>query len=113
MQQTRLIVGLNSDASVRRLKGPDRPVQTGETRAVILGKIEHVNLVVIFGENTPIGLIERLLPELLVKGFDHKPDEIVGHDVVTAAGGRVLTVEVVSNQSTTGMIGQSRAARCA
>lgn len=104
----RLIVGLNSDASVRRLKGPDRPVQTVEARAAVLGAIEHVNLVVVFDQDTPLDLIERLLPEVLIKGADYKPDEIVGHVAVTAAGGRVLTVELVSNQSTTGLIRQSR-----
>jgi D-beta-D-heptose 7-phosphate kinase/D-beta-D-heptose 1-phosphate adenosyltransferase len=100
----RLIVGLNSDASARRLKGPDRPIQTEAARAAVLGAIDHVNLVVIFDEDTPAGLIDRLVPDLLVKGADYKPDEIVGADAVRKAGGRVMTVDLVPGQSTTRLI---------
>jgi D-beta-D-heptose 7-phosphate kinase/D-beta-D-heptose 1-phosphate adenosyltransferase len=106
----RLIVGLNGDASVRRLKGPDRPVQKVEDRAAVLGAIEHVNLVVVFDEDTPIGLIERLAPDVLVKGADYKIEDIVGADVVTKAGGRVMTVELVPEQSTSRLIDKSRPA---
>jgi D-beta-D-heptose 7-phosphate kinase/D-beta-D-heptose 1-phosphate adenosyltransferase len=100
----RLIVGLNNDASVRRLKGPTRPVQAENARAAVLGAIGHVNLVVLFEEDTPIKLIEALQPDLLVKGADYTIDQIVGADIVQKAGGRVMTVELVPGQSTTRLI---------
>jgi D-beta-D-heptose 7-phosphate kinase/D-beta-D-heptose 1-phosphate adenosyltransferase len=104
----RLIVGLNSDQSVKRLKGPERPVQTAAARAAVLGAIEHVNVVVVFEEDTPARLIERLLPDVLVKGADYTVAEVVGADTVVAAGGRVVLAELVPGQSTTRLIGQSR-----
>jgi D-beta-D-heptose 7-phosphate kinase/D-beta-D-heptose 1-phosphate adenosyltransferase len=106
----RLIVGLNSDASVRRLKGPERPVQDEDARAAVLGAMEHVNLVVIFGEDTPLDLIKRLAPDLLVKGADYTIDQIVGADAVVAAGGRVMRVDVLAGHSTTRLIGRQRPA---
>ena len=104
----RLIVGLNSDASVRRLKGEQRPVQSELARAAVLGAIDHVNLVVIFESDTPYELIKALAPDLLVKGADYKVEEIVGADLVTAAGGRVMTVDLVPGQSTTRLVGPGR-----
>jgi D-beta-D-heptose 7-phosphate kinase/D-beta-D-heptose 1-phosphate adenosyltransferase len=104
----RLIVGLNSDQSVKRLKGADRPVQTALARAAVLGAIEHVNVVVVFEEDTPARLIERLLPDVLVKGADYAIDEVVGAETVLAAGGRIVLAELVPGQSTTRLIGQSR-----
>jgi D-beta-D-heptose 7-phosphate kinase/D-beta-D-heptose 1-phosphate adenosyltransferase len=104
----RLIVGLNSDASVRRLKGESRPVQAELARAAVLGAIDHVNLVVIFEDETPYELIRSLAPDLLVKGADYKVEEIVGADLVTAAGGKVMTVELVPGQSTTKLVGPAR-----
>lgn len=100
----RLIVGLNSDASVRRLKGEGRPVQSETARAAVLGAIGQVNLVVVFEDDTPLALIEALLPDLLVKGADYKVDEIVGADVVQKAGGKVMTVDLVPGHSTTRLI---------
>jgi D-beta-D-heptose 7-phosphate kinase/D-beta-D-heptose 1-phosphate adenosyltransferase len=105
----RLIVGLNSDASVHRLKGPTRPVQSEDARAAVLGAIGHVNLVVVFGEDTPVGLIELLQPDLLVKGADYMIDQIVGADIVQKAGGRVMTVDLVPGQSTTRLIESNKA----
>jgi D-beta-D-heptose 7-phosphate kinase/D-beta-D-heptose 1-phosphate adenosyltransferase len=104
----RLIVGLNSDASVRRLKGVTRPIQSELARAAVLGAIDHVNLVVIFESDTPYELIKSLAPDLLVKGADYKIEEIVGADLVTAAGGRVMTVGLVPGQSTTRLVGPAR-----
>ena len=83
----RLIVGLNSDASVRRLKGADRPVQDERARAEVLAALEAVDLVVIFEEDTPIELITRIKPSVLVKGGDYTREQVVGHEVVEAAGG--------------------------
>ncbi|MBV8191084.1 MAG: D-glycero-beta-D-manno-heptose 1-phosphate adenylyltransferase [Alphaproteobacteria bacterium] len=105
----RLIVGLNSDQSVKRLKGAERPVQTAAARAAVLAAIEHVNLVVVFHEDTPGSLIERLLPDVLVKGADYTIDKVVGADTVVAAGGRVVLADLVAGQSTTQLIGRSRA----
>jgi D-beta-D-heptose 7-phosphate kinase/D-beta-D-heptose 1-phosphate adenosyltransferase len=106
----RLILGLNSDASVRRLKGNGRPVQTEADRAAVLGAIEHVNLVVVFDEDTPAGLIDLLVPDLLVKGADYKIEDIVGAETVKKAGGQVMTVQLVPGQSTTRLVATSAVA---
>jgi len=103
-QCDRLIVGLNSDASVRRLKGETRPVQNEEARAEILGAIGHVDLVVVFDEDTPLDLIARLEPDLLTKGADYRIEDIVGGDIVRQNGGRVLTIDLVPGHSSTRLI---------
>ena len=100
----RLVVGLNSDASVKRLKGEDRPVQPDIARATVLAALQSVDLVVVFEEDTPARLIEALRPDLLVKGGDYKVSEIVGADFVQANGGRVEIVDIVPGFSTTGTI---------
>ncbi len=100
----RLVVGLNSDSSVKRLKGEDRPVQPEIARATVLAALQSVDLVVIFEEDTPARLIETLRPGLLVKGGDYKVSEIVGADFVQANGGRVEIVDIVPGFSTTGTI---------
>jgi D-beta-D-heptose 7-phosphate kinase/D-beta-D-heptose 1-phosphate adenosyltransferase len=100
----RLIVALNSDASTRRLKGPDRPAQTEAARAKVMGALKGVAAVVIFEEDTPQALIEALLPDLLVKGADYRIEDVVGADVVQARGGRVLLVETVAGHSTTRLL---------
>ncbi|GEO81560.1 D-glycero-beta-D-manno-heptose-7-phosphate kinase [Pararhodospirillum oryzae] len=97
----RLIVGLNSDASVRRLKGPTRPVQSEMARATVLASLAGVDLVVIFTEDTPLALIERLMPDILVKGADYTEDQVVGGAVVKAAGGRVVLARLEDGHSTT------------
>jgi D-beta-D-heptose 7-phosphate kinase/D-beta-D-heptose 1-phosphate adenosyltransferase len=100
----RLVVGLNSDQSVKRLKGEDRPVQPEIARATVLAALQSVDLVVIFEEDTPARLIETLRPGLLVKGGDYKVSEIVGAEFVQANGGRVEIVDIVPGFSTTGTI---------
>ncbi|MEO5375919.1 MAG: D-glycero-beta-D-manno-heptose-7-phosphate kinase [Alphaproteobacteria bacterium] len=100
----RLIVGLNSDASVARLKGPERPVQTEASRAVVLASLATVDMVVIFGEDTPLALIEALRPDVLVKGADYRVDQVVGADVVQGYGGRVLLADLEAGHSTTATI---------
>ncbi len=100
----RLIVGLNSDASVRRLKGPDRPIQPESARATVLASLGAVDLVVLFGEDTPIELIRAIRPDVLVKGADYRADQVVGGEFVESCGGRVLLVPVVPGNSTTGTI---------
>ncbi len=99
-----LIVGLNSDASVKRIKGPSRPINPQEDRAVVLAALACVDCVVVFDEDTPQRLIELLVPDVLVKGADWKAEEIVGSDVVLRNGGRVETVDLVPGRSTTGLI---------
>lgn len=103
-----LVVGINSDASVRRLKGPTRPVRTAAERAMVLAGMEAVDAVVIFDEDTPASLVEALQPDVIVKGGDYAPETIVGADTVTARGGRVVVVPLVSGQSTTSIIEKLR-----
>lgn len=104
-----LIVGINSDASVRRLKGPDRPVRSAPERAYVLAALEAVDAVVVFDEDTPLALVEKLEPDVIVKGGDYSPETIVGADVVRARNGRVVVVPLVPGQSTTSIIEKLRA----
>jgi rfaE bifunctional protein nucleotidyltransferase chain/domain len=103
-----LIVGLNSDASVRQLKGAGRPVLPERERAEILAALESVDAVVIFDEPTPREVIARLLPDVLVKGGDWPGDQIVGREEVEAAGGRVVSIPVVPGYSTTEILRKIR-----
>ena len=103
-----LIVGVNGDATVRALKGPDRPVIPERERAEILAALESVDAVVIFHEPTPREVITRLLPDVLVKGGDWASDKIVGREEVEAAGGRVVRAEVVPGYSTSGILRKIR-----
>jgi D-beta-D-heptose 7-phosphate kinase/D-beta-D-heptose 1-phosphate adenosyltransferase len=104
----RLIVGLNSDASVQRLKGVGRPLQDERARAEVLAALEAVDLVVVFAQDTPIELITRIKPSVLVKGGDYSRDQVVGHEVVEAHGGEVLLVDVLPGFSTTSLVGRAR-----
>ncbi|GLQ04921.1 D-glycero-beta-D-manno-heptose-7-phosphate kinase [Sneathiella chinensis] len=97
----RLIVGLNTDDSIRRLKGPDRPATNEVSRAIVLASLEAVNLVVPFAEDTPMRLIEALLPDVLVKGADYTIETVVGSDLVQSYGGRVHLAELKEGYSTT------------
>jgi len=99
-----LIVGLNSDASVTRLKGPGRPLMPQEDRAFILEGLWAVDYITVFDEDTPQNLISALHPDVLVKGGDYQPEEIVGREIVEAAGGRVVTIPLVPNRSTSLLI---------
>lgn len=103
-----LIVGLNSDASVRRLKGPTRPVRSTAERAAVLAGLEAVDAVVVFDEDTPLELVRTLAPDVIVKGGDYSADTIVGADLVTAGGGRVVVIPLVQGQSTTSIIEKLR-----
>jgi D-beta-D-heptose 7-phosphate kinase/D-beta-D-heptose 1-phosphate adenosyltransferase len=104
----RLIVGLNSDASVKRLKGKTRPVQDERARSEVLAALEAVDLVVIFEEDTPIRLITAIRPSVLVKGGDYSRDRVVGHEIVESHGGEVLLVEVLPGFSTTSLVDRAR-----
>lgn len=90
----KLIVALNSDASVRRLKGETRPIQDEISRAAVIGALDPVDLVVLFGSDTPLDLIERIAPDVLIKGADYTLDEVVGAEFVKASGGKVVLVEI-------------------
>lgn len=103
----RLIVGINSDASVSRLKGPTRPVQREAFRAQVLGALRSVDLVVIFDEDTPLDLIKALQPDVLVKGADYAEHEVVGGQEVKSWGGRVVLVPIVAGHSTTNLVSRA------
>lgn len=104
-----LIVGLNSDTSVKQLKGDARPINNEQSRAIILQNLVVVDAVVIFTEQTPLALISAILPDVLVKGGDYTTEQIVGAKEVIAAGGRVVINPVVEGFSTTGTIAQIKA----
>jgi len=103
-----LVVGLNSDESVRRLKGPARPLNPQEDRAIILASLRAVDAVTLFDEDTPLALIRELLPDRLVKGGDYRSDTVVGAAEVAEAGGRVVIAPLVPGRSTTELIARSR-----
>lgn len=104
-----LVVGVNTDASVRRLKGPGRPVRTELERAVVLAALECVDAVVLFDEDTPLELIRALEPDVLVKGGDYTVETVVGAQDVTARGGQVIIVPITPGHSTTGTLERMRA----
>ena len=100
----KLIVGLNTDNSIHRIKGPDRPIVSETDRAAILAALDSVDLVVLFDEDTPINLIDALRPDILVKGGDYTPATVVGADLLTQWGGRVEIVPIIQNKSTTAIV---------
>jgi D-glycero-beta-D-manno-heptose 1-phosphate adenylyltransferase len=103
-----LIVGVNSDASVQRLKGPTRPIRRTDERAYVLAGLEAVDVVVVFDDDTPLALVQALQPDVIVKGGDYAPESIVGADVVTARGGKVVVIPLTAGQSTTSIIEKLR-----
>jgi D-beta-D-heptose 7-phosphate kinase/D-beta-D-heptose 1-phosphate adenosyltransferase len=106
----RLVVGLNGDASVRRLKGEGRPVQDEQSRAEVLAALEAVDLVVVFEQDTPLDLLRRVRPTVLVKGADYTLGQVVGRELVEADGGEVMLVDLVPGHSTTRLVGKKPAA---
>jgi len=107
----RLVVALNTDASVQRLKGPTRPLNDLRSRAQVIAAIRYVDCVISFDADTPIELIRTILPDVLVKGADYTVETVVGAEVVQQAGGRVALVDLVSGQSTTAIVGRMQKAR--
>jgi len=103
-----LVVGVNTDDSVRRIKGPERPVVEERDRAYVLAALASVDYVCLFSEDTPYELIRVLVPDVLVKGADWAVEKVVGKDVVEAAGGSVKTIEFIPNRSTTGILERIR-----
>lgn len=106
-----LIVGVNSDKSVRGLKGDGRPVHSELDRAYILDNLKSVDYAIIFDEATPYELIKEVMPDYLVKGGDWKEDEIIGSDIVKANGGKVVSLNYINNYSTTGILNKLSAAK--
>ncbi|MFS8369611.1 D-glycero-beta-D-manno-heptose-7-phosphate kinase [Acetobacter indonesiensis] len=104
----RLVVALNTDASVSRLKGPERPVNTLDSRARVMAAVRYVDAVVAFEEDTPLETIQTLMPDVLIKGADYKPENVVGADIVMAAGGRLVLANLAEGHSTTSTIGRIR-----
>lgn len=99
-----LVIGLNSDASVKRLKGENRPINNEADRSFMLANLKSVDCVFVFEEDTPYELIKKIKPDILVKGGDWKPDQIVGHDIVAALGGKTLSLNFEDGYSTTNLI---------
>lgn len=96
-----LIVGLNSDLSTRKIKGPERPIVDEHSRSRTLAAMEFVDAVILFDEDTPYNLIVKLLPDILIKGKDYKIENIVGADIVMKNNGRIITIDLVDGYSTT------------
>ncbi|EGG77840.1 protein hldE [Gluconacetobacter sp. SXCC-1] len=103
-QGDKLIVALNTDRSVKRLKGESRPIQDEQARAAVIGALRAVDLVVLFDDDTPLEAIRAIMPDILVKGADYREDQVVGGDIVKAGGGRVVLVDIVSGRSTTALV---------
>ena len=95
-----LVMGLNTDASVSNLKGPHRPIQDEQSRLLIMAALQCVSAVVLFNEETPYDLIKLVQPDVLVKGSDYQPENIVGYDIVTSKGGTVKTIDFLPGYST-------------
>lgn len=103
-----LIIGVNTDTSVRKLKGPNRPVNNEHARASLLASMFFVSGVILFEEDTPYELIKTIHPDILVKGSDYKAEDIVGYDIVTAKGGKVVTIDFLEGYSTSGIIQKNK-----
>jgi rfaE bifunctional protein nucleotidyltransferase chain/domain len=99
-----MILGLNTDKSVSRIKGPERPVNDEKSRSLIMASLQFVDAVVLFDEPTPYELISLVQPDVLVKGKDYRAEDVVGYDIVTAKGGKVVTLDLVEGYSTSGII---------
>jgi len=99
-----LIVGLNTDASVKRIKGNNRPVNNEHARAITLASLRFVHAVVLFDEDTPYELIKTIRPDILVKGSDYEPEKIIGYDIVKEKGGEIVTIDFLEGYSTTSVI---------
>jgi len=104
---TKLIIGVNTDASVKRLKGNDRPINEEEARVMVLAAFSFVDAIVLFDDDTPFNLINRVKPNILVKGGDYRPEDIVGYNIVTKNNGKVITIGFVDGFSSTSIIKKS------
>ncbi|RKE00245.1 D-glycero-beta-D-manno-heptose 1-phosphate adenylyltransferase [Marinifilum flexuosum] len=100
----KMIIGLNTDSSTQRLKGPNRPITDEYSRALLLASLGFVDMVILFEEDTPYNLIDFIQPDVLVKGSDYKAEDIVGYDIVKAKGGEIKTLDFIEGFSSTGII---------
>lgn len=107
----KMVIGLNTDTSVSRIKGPTRPINDQRSRAMVLASLGFISAVVLFDEPTPYELIKLVQPEVLIKGADYKPEDIVGYDIVMAAGGSVQTIPFVDGYSTSAIEQRIRQAK--
>jgi len=101
---TKLVVGLNTDNSVKRLKGAERPINNEYSRALLLAAFEFTDMIILFEEDTPYELIKSVQPDILVKGNDYKPEDIVGYDILKAKGGEIKTLDFIDGFSSTSII---------
>jgi rfaE bifunctional protein nucleotidyltransferase chain/domain len=104
---TKLFIGLNTDASVSRLKGSSRPINNQESRALVLAGFQFIDAIFYFDDDTPYELIKQVKPQVLVKGGDYKPEDIVGYDIVSKSGGEVVTIDFVEGFSSSSIIKKS------
>lgn len=107
-EASRLVVAINADASVKRLKGPERPLNNEQARALVMASLVMVDAVILFEEDTPLELVKAILPDVMVKGGDYKVEQIAGAAEVLAHGGRVVINPLIPGISTTGLIAQMR-----
>jgi rfaE bifunctional protein nucleotidyltransferase chain/domain len=99
-----LVIGLNSDSSVKKLKGENRPINSEDDRAIVLNELKSIDFVIIFEEETPYNLISTIIPDVLVKGGDYNLDSVVGRDIVESYGGQVKILNFVEGKSSTNII---------
>ena len=99
-----MVIGINSDESVKKLKGDNRPINSENARAMVLASLSFIDAVVIFNEDTPYELIKSIQPDILLKGDDYKTENIAGHDTVLSKGGKVITIELTPGYSTTSIL---------
>ncbi len=101
---SKFIIGLNTDASVKRLKGKNRPVNPEYARAFVLASLIYTDKIILFEEDTPLELIRYIQPDILVKGSDYSPENIIGYDIVKAKGGKIMTIDLTEGYSTTSIL---------
>ena len=101
---SKFIIGLNTDASVKRLKGKNRPVNPEYARAFVLASLIYTDKIILFEEDTPLELIRYIQPDMLVKGSDYSPENIIGYDIVKAKGGKIMTIDLTEGYSTTSIL---------
>lgn len=103
-----LLIGLNTDDSVKRLKGNNRPIKNQRERAVLLASLRFVDGIILFNEDTPYDLIKKIEPDILIKGSDYKKEEIVGADIIKNTGGEIITIDFLEGYSTTSILNKIR-----
>lgn len=103
-----LLIGLNTDDSVKRLKGDNRPIKNQQERAILLASLQFVDGIILFDEDTPYKLIQKIKPDILVKGSDYRKEEIVGADIIQNTGGEIITIDFLEGYSTTAILDKIR-----